>query len=231
MKALYLLLDLFSISIPLIRSFEPKVRFNQQWKYLFPAILITGSFFIVWDIIFTNHGIWGFNPRYLLGVFLGGLPVEEWLFFICIPYACLFTYVALNFFIEKDWLGPYARNITLVLVLILSVVGLSHFDKAYTFTTFALTVGFLMLHLWVFKSKYLGRFYLAYAVILLPFFLVNGILTGSFIEEQVVWYNDQENLGIRLFTIPIEDSIYGMLLILMNVTIFEWFKKRDSEKS
>lgn len=226
MKALYLLLDLFSLSIPLIRSFEPKVQFSRQWKYLFPALLITGSFFIVWDIIFTHLGVWGFNPRYLTGLFLFGLPLEEWLFFICIPYACVFTYVALSFFIKRDWLGPYARNITLVLVLVLSVIGLSHFEQAYTFTTFALTVIFLLLHLWVFKSEYLGRFYLSYAVILLPFFLVNGILTGSFIEEPVVWYNDAENLGIRLFTIPIEDSVYGMLLILMNVTIYEWLKKR-----
>ncbi|MGI9542751.1 MAG: lycopene cyclase domain-containing protein, partial [Cyclobacteriaceae bacterium] len=169
MKALYLLLDLFSLSIPLIRSFEPKVQFNRQWKYLFPAILITGSFFIIWDIIFTHRGVWGFNPKYLTGIFLAGLPLEEWLFFLCIPYACVFTYVALNHFIKNDWLGPYARNITLVMVLVLSVVGLSHSDKAYTFTTFALTVIFLLLHLWVLKSEYLGRFYLAYAVILLPF--------------------------------------------------------------
>jgi lycopene cyclase domain-containing protein len=76
----------------------------------------------------------------------------------------------------------------------------------------------------------MGRFYLAYAVCLVPFFVVNGILTGSFIEEEVVWYNNEENLGIRLFTIPVEDVVYGMLLILMNVTFMEAIRKNVSFK-
>jgi lycopene cyclase domain-containing protein len=73
----------------------------------------------------------------------------------------------------------------------------------------------------------MGRFYLAYAVILIPFFIVNGILTGSFIEQEVVWYNNEENLGVRIGTVPVEDIFYGMLLILMNVVIYEWLQEKN----
>jgi lycopene cyclase domain-containing protein len=66
---------------------------------------------------------------------------------------------------------------------------------------------------------------LAYLVILLPFFIVNGILTGTGLEEPVVWYNDNENMGVRLFTIPVEDTIYGFLLIGLNITLYEFFKR------
>ena len=54
---------------------------------------------------------------------------------------------------------------------------------------------------------------------------MNGILTGSGIEEQVVWYNDSENLGKRLGTIPVEDILYGMTLILLNYYLTELFRK------
>jgi lycopene cyclase domain-containing protein len=76
----------------------------------------------------------------------------------------------------------------------------------------------------------MGRFYFAFMVILLPFLIVNGILTGSFIEEPVVWYNNEENLGIRLGTIPLEDVIYGMLMLLIPITIAEKWEEYDYYK-
>ena len=61
---------------------------------------------------------------------------------------------------------------------------------------------------------------------LIPFFIVNGILTGSFIEQEVVWYNNDENLNFRLMTIPIEDVLYAFTLILSNLFIMKLLKKR-----
>ncbi len=75
----------------------------------------------------------------------------------------------------------------------------------------------------------MGRFYVAFAAILIPFLIVNGVLTGLFLEEPVMWYNDKENLGIRLGTIPVENVFYGLLLLTMNVSIYEWLKARAGE--
>jgi lycopene cyclase domain-containing protein len=72
----------------------------------------------------------------------------------------------------------------------------------------------------------LQTFFLTFLVMLIPFFIVNGILTGSFIENEVVWYNNSENLGIRLFTIPIEDTIYALSLILTNLALTEYFQSK-----
>lgn len=210
---LYLLLDILTLAGPMARSFEPRIAFYKRWKGLFLGIAVTGTVFIVWDVLFTKWGVWGFNDHYLCGVKLGNLPLEEYLFFIVVPYACVFIYAVLNYFIKRDLVGKAAVPIATVLGIGLIVAAAWFNDRAYTVTTFSLLGIFLLLHAWVLKSWWLGRFLLGYAVALIPFFIVNGILTGSFIDSPIVWYNNAENLGIRMGTIPFEDTFYGMLLV------------------
>jgi len=83
---------------------------------------------------------------------------------------------------------------------------------------------------WIYLKETLRKFYLSFVIVLVPFFIVNGILTGSFIENEVVWYNNAENLGIRLFTIPIEDTFYGFSLLLGIVLLIELFYKLVNRK-
>lgn len=223
MSYTYLMLNILSISIPLIKSFDKRISYARKWLYLFPALLVTGTFFLVWDVIFTEIGVWGFNDTYLIGERFLGLPLEEWLFFFTIPYASIFIYEAVYYYVKKDIFGGLIAEVfSLVLVGILLVLAGMHLTHLYTSTTFILTALFILAHLFWFKTSYLGRFYLSYAIILIPFFMVNGVLTGCCTAEPVVWYNDAENMGIRMGSIPVEDSIYGLLLILMNITIYEY---------
>lgn len=225
----YFWINLLSISIPFIAGFDKRLKFYNNWKYLFPAMLATMLVFIPWDILKTKLGVWGFNPDHLQGWYISNLPVEEWLFFIAIPYACLFTYHAFEYLIKKDYLGKFARPFTAALIVVLLVVAVLNPDRWYTFITFLLVAVFLTLHLFVIKAPYLGRFYVMYFVTLIPFFIVNGALTGMFSAEPVVWYDDTRNLGIRLGTIPIEDTVYGLFMLLMNTSIYEWLRSRDNK--
>jgi len=230
-KYLYLLVDLAAISLPLAFSFHPKANFSRKWKFLWPAILLPATFFLIWDEWFTSMGVWGFNPDYLTGIYVFSLPIEEILFFICIPYACIFTYEAVGFFSNSDPLKSHQEKISVGLMVILSIVGLLNLDKWYTSVTFLLCTSYLAYLQFKVKPQYMGKYYLSFLFILIPFFLVNGILTGTGIEGEIVWYNNSENLGIRMGTIPIEDTFYGMLLILMNIAIFESLQKKSLEAS
>lgn len=227
LKYLYLIIDLGAISLPLLFSFHPKANFSKKWKYVWPAILFPALLFLIWDVLFTNMGVWGFNPEYLIGIYFYGLPIEEVLFFICIPYACLFTYEAVGHFSKKDSFQPYAKTITRTLIILLFLVGLLNATRWYTSVTFISCSFFLLFIVARIKALYLGKFFFSFLWILIPFFLVNGILTGTGLGSPVVWYNDQENLGIRLLSIPIEDVVYGLLLILMNITIFEQLQAKN----
>lgn len=219
-KYLYLTINLASVLVPFLASFYPKHAFYKSWKNYFIANLIVATLFIIWDIIFTTIGVWGFNERYLLGLKLVNIPLEEVLFFFCIPYASVFVYFSLNYLVKKNLLQNQQRFITLFLAISLGIIGLFFLDRLYTSITFILTSLFLFYN--YFKKNDLSRIYFSYSVTLIFFFIVNGILTGSFIDEPVVWYNNTENLGIRIGTIPFEDTFYGFLLIASIIQIFEY---------
>lgn len=191
--------------------------------------MLTMGVFIPWDVIFTINGVWGFNSDYFLGVEILSLPFEEWLFFLCIPFACVFThYAVLLYFPNLKLKKVTTKAISISLVLILFVLALVNYDKWYTLVNFSLAIPLTWL-VYKYNPQLLQHFLLTFLVMLIPFFIVNGILTGSWIDNQVVWYNDAENLGIRMGTIPIEDSIYAYSMILMNLFFFEYlcsiFKK------
>ncbi|WP_034256865.1 lycopene cyclase domain-containing protein [Adhaeribacter aquaticus] len=219
---IYLYLNLFTIFFPFVLSFDKRVHFYTHWSSLFPAIALNALIFVIWDSFFTSIGVWGFNPDYLLGIYLFELPLEELLFFFTVPYACVFIYETLNTYIAKDFLQPYAKFISVFLILVLTPLAFIFLNKFYTSVTFLFLVLVQVIHLFTLQDKVLGRFYLAYLVHLVPFLLVNGVLTAL----PIVWYNDFYNLGLRISTIPIEDTMYSMLMLLITITVYEVLNER-----
>lgn len=217
----YLWINLGAFIVPFLFSFHPRLRFDRQWHAAVPAILGMMLLFIPWDAWATARGIWGFHAAHLVGYSLLGLPIEEWLFFICIPYACLFTYHCFKVLGVQDHLGLNARVITRVLIAGSAMIAVFYADQLYTCITFGLLAFFLlMVTLWT-KAEWAGRAYFAYAVLLLPFLVVNGLLTGTGLEEPVVWYNGSQIWGVRIATIPLEDVFYGLLMFMLSVWLYE----------
>lgn len=227
MKILYLLVNFFTIIIPFLFSFHPKIKFYRTWKAFFPAALLAGFGFIIWDAFFTLWGVWGFNPRYITGFLVLNLPIEEILFFICIPYSCVFTYFCLSRFFDLSWHPKLETTFLYLFSFSLLVTGVIFWELLYTSITL-ISTGLLCLYLkLVAKIDWFGEAVTVYAILLVPFIMVNGVLTGTGLEEPVVWYNPDENLGIRLFTIPVEDAFYGLELILLNIFFYKILMNRS----
>lgn len=175
--------------------------------------------FIPWDVAFTEYGIWGFNQDYLCGWEWLGLPIEEWLFFVVVPYAMVFIYECLlAYFPSFRWSN--VNSVFIVLSVLLIILGLVFYDKWYTFVNF-LGAGILLSVVSLLPIANKSFWLLAYGVGWLPFFVVNGILTGTGIDHPVVWYNDQENLSFRLGTIPVEDLIYLLFFFFLVLVVYE----------
>lgn len=229
----YFLILAGSLAGPLLLSFDRKVAYYRKWKYLFPAMVLPALFFLVWDELKTRAGVWSFSAQHITGLHIGSLPLEEVLFFFVVPYCCVFIYECMVCYFPgvkgKKWGWPLLAALATLFALVAGVT----YGKAYTFYTALFNTVFL-LALLLYRKRLPGfdpgAFLVSYLVIVLPFLIVNGLLTGI----PVVLYNDAENLGIRIFSflpwpmrnIPVEDIFYGMLLILMNVVGFEWLRNR-----
>ena len=221
----YLLIDVLTVLFPFLLSFDKKVAFYKQWKNLWVGLLLTGAVFIAWDVWFTAMGVWSFNDAYITGIKLAGLPIEEWAFFLVVPYSCNFIYECLLCYFPFKQKKDRGWNVMLWLGIIILAVGFMNSYRAYTFSAFSLC-GFAMILLYVLRNRFptfnAAAFVVCYIISLLPFLIVNGFLTAL----PVVMYDDAENLGIRIYTIPFEDTVYGMLLMLGNVWGMEWMRGR-----
>ncbi len=221
----YLLIMLFSLAGPLALSFDGRVNFYKKWKFALQAGIIVAIPFVVWDSLFTKHSFWGFNSERILGVKFFDLPIEEISFFIVIPFCCVFIAELLSFF-NYQFPGKFWDKLSLLIGIGLFCIGIRFFDQWYTLLSFGLG-GLSILVLFFMKAINWNRFWLLYLIHLIPFLVVNGFLT----YYPVVWYNNAENLGIRIGTIPIEDTSYSLIALSWNVYLYELFKrKKPSEK-
>ncbi|QIA09018.1 lycopene cyclase domain-containing protein [Draconibacterium halophilum] len=223
--SLYFILLMASGAVPLLLSFDKRLQFYKKWKYVFPSILLVALVYIIFDVNLTNRGVWGFNPDYLSGIYLFSLPLEEILFFVVIPYASIFLHESIReYFPKLELQKSWNKGLLIALILINVLIAIFNADKSYTFYI-ALKLAVVLLLALLLNSRITRSFFITFGVILVPFLIVNGILTGSFIDGEVVWYNNRENLGLRFFTIPIEDFAYAFSMILYNLLLIEQLKK------
>ncbi|WP_203532569.1 lycopene cyclase domain-containing protein [Draconibacterium halophilum] len=222
---MYFILLMASGAVPLLLSFDKRLQFYKKWKYVFPSILLVALVYIIFDVNLTNRGVWGFNPDYLSGIYLFSLPLEEILFFVVIPYASIFLHESIReYFPKLELQKSWNKGLLIALILINVLIAIFNADKSYTFYI-ALKLAVVLLLALLLNSRITRSFFITFGVILVPFLIVNGILTGSFIDGEVVWYNNRENLGLRFFTIPIEDFAYAFSMILYNLLLIEQLKK------
>jgi lycopene cyclase domain-containing protein len=185
--------------------------------------------FIAWDVWFTSKGVWWFNMNYTLGISLARLPIEEWLFFICIPFSCVFTYFCFDKFFKLEWLSGFNNMVVFISVIVCSVIALLHYDKIYTLVTAVATLSTLIYLHFIAQEDWITKASLVFTILMLGFFPVNGVLTGSGLESPIVNYNPGDFLGIRVQTIPVEDAVYGYTQFLLVLYFFKKFKTTRNE--
>ncbi|MBN2030590.1 lycopene cyclase domain-containing protein [bacterium] len=220
MQVEYLIFNIIVLTGPLVFSHDRKVRFVDYWTKAFISITMVMIPFLIWDI--EVSGIhWHFNEKYTLPVRIWGLPLEEILFFISVPFACLFIW---QIMVTEKQTTFFNNQIVLYIIALagcfLSFLAMST-GKLYT------SIACFTLVLTIFLDRILKthllsqkRTYLYLIIITGLIFVFNGYLT----TRPVVLYESNYLTNIRIGTVPIEDFGYGYALILLCTVLFEKLK-------
>ena len=217
MKSEYLIFNIIVLSGPLIFGSMRPFYFLDRVKYTLLPILIPAIFFLIWDSSVT-YSHWHFNEKYVLGITFFNLPIEEILFFITVPFACLFTWEMIIRRTDKKefvWITKIRPYLYLLIP-----IGIWFFISGKHYTGLATAfLGLAILLDQLLKTNIIlqRRFYLYLLLVLLFTLIFNGYLTW----RPVVTYGVDYQLDFRIITIPIEDFIYGTALIFMNTSIYQ----------
>lgn len=218
----YLFIDIIIIFFPLIFSFEQKLKFYRNLRNVLVSIIVVGIPLVIWDYFATKIGVWSFNNIYTTGVKIIGLPLEEILFFIVVPYSMIFLWETFNFYFKSKTIN-ISKNIFAIFASISLIISLININHNYTFTVF------LYLSI-VFTISYFIRFNLFNSISTIyflflsfvPFLIVNYFLTSI----PIVIYNPAEFSNIRISTIPLEDFFYSFLLVYSYILVYELAKRK-----
>ncbi len=225
MKLEYLLFNLIVITGPIVFSFDKTVVYYKNWLRAFLATLLSFIPYIVWDIGVTGKH-WHFNPEFTTNLRIIGLPPGEWLFFITVPFACLFIWEILSTKNNvKDFFKIPVKIIAPLLIILIIVLFAAKKEYTFLVLTALLTVVLLDKILktnLLFQQRTVRLLLIVTGLIL----IFNGYLTA----RPVVLYNDAVNLGVRIFTIPLEDFFYGISHVLLTVIFYERLERFSWKK-
>ena len=217
----YLLFNLLVLAGPVALSFWSRTRFVHLWPLVAAAAATAAVPYVAWDAWVTGRH-WWFNPEYSLPHRPLGLPPGEWLFFLTVPFACIFTWRTLAK-PERGHLSPGRGWIYLAAVALLPLsVWLWSLGKEYT----SLAVGALGVSAIV--DRAVGTRLLTHtryprfvAMLMGLTFVFNGYLTA----RPVVLYDASYQLDVRIWTVPVEDFVYGLSLMNFALIFFHLFTR------
>jgi|SRR5690554_1422213 len=222
----YLLINFFTVIICFIASFDKRIQFNKYFGTFLLSSTIVAIPFIAWDVWFTSKGVWWFNLDYTIGLTIAGLPIEEWMFFYFIPFACVFTYFCFEKFFNLSRAQVFNNVIVFVTTIVCVVAALLYYDKIYTLITSLVTLATVLYLHFIAKREWIGQASFVFLILMAGFFLVNGILTGTGLESPIVNYYPAHFLDIRMLSIPIEDAVYGYSQFMLNIYFFNLIRKK-----
>jgi lycopene cyclase domain-containing protein len=220
MKLQYLIFNLIIFFLPILSFIiYPKIEYPLNLNALL-SIFLAAAIFIFHDVMVVNKW-WRFNEKYIIGIKILKLPVEEILFFFSVSFSCLTIWI--NF---KNIIIPFSFNyfyFFYVLIFLYYFYLIIKNKKIYL--SFVLLFYLILLIFdWFSKTNLLLNF--NFLIFTIGVFLLTLIFNYYLTKTPIVIYNKKIIINIRILTIPIEDFLYGINFLYLTILLYEFLGQK-----
>jgi putative membrane protein len=209
---------------------RPDLVDRRSWLYILALVALALLYTTPWDNYLVARGVWGYDPQRVLGIRLGWVPIEEYLFFVL---QTLMTGLWLNLFVRRSSLleaemiyRPRFRFWISVLVGALWAISLGLFVAGWKAGTYlSLIFGWALIPLFIqvafgadilLANRRLIFLCVAPTTVYLWFVDALAIRSG-------VWFIDAaQSTGFSVGGLPIDEMVFFFmtnLIIVLGMTL------------
>lgn len=216
------LLILASIGVPvLIISLYRPIRNLRNVRPLLFSIMVVDPFYIVWDELAVKYGSWSFNGKYIIGIHIWLIPLEEIIFFLVVPFATILIYEGIGL-LRLSSLNLPGWPFALIAAVFL-IFALLNFHHSYTVVSFAFAGLVILISLCIKPDLLASKRVWVYMIIsYIPFIIFDHMM----VTLPVFTYGRGSIMGIRIFSIPVEEYVYVFSLLLAYILSYRFYSDR-----
>lgn len=223
MTSLYLLIDLAALIIALFFSFRPRASFRKEWKWLLPSIGVVAIPTLLVNAQLIRIGAWGYNQDHILGQFVYLLPIEEILYYLCVPYLAMLGYYFCRYYFPGTQLKYSGRIIAGVSAALCLIIAAAYLDHLFTLISF-LGVSIFLAFCFLRRPFWLGHLIISFSVFSIAFILYNSTLGELNLIFPIFKYEAAETMDVFVNNMPIECLPYSLLVFGSIISIYERFR-------
>lgn len=214
---------------PLIAQLWPRLRVTYiESCIIAQAVTWVAVPFVIIDMFVHARGWWSYNPTFILGYRIAGLPIEEIAFFFVVPFACLFLYVALGKLLSVAIVSKVRFTYIAVSLVVFASSVIIQEMKERTVIDGLVMIGVIALLYMDMKGRAMTNVQMIWSLLVAGLFLiVNGVLTGI----PVVTYDHSYGSALRIGSIPVADMLYNVSLLVSVLLVYRYLIRRADRTS
>lgn len=224
MKFTFLLLALGLLILPFVFHLDKKIFKDGNFKAALGASLTSAIVFAAITVVLQLLGIVAFDVNNTIGVIFKDVPLEQYLLYFSFSFVAISVYLYFNIKFPNNNLQKYSLALSNLLLGLCVAFLFFSYPKWYTLSAFATLLILLFLIEYAGRLRFMYRAYRAFALMLIPFYIVYGFLFWN----QTLLIAKNQLTGMYVAKIPVENHFIALSMLLVAIYMFEFFKSKKA---